>query len=756
MTRSCNSPGDVRLAASMLSPTLRPVRETPLDLKRDLGFYAVLTISVGAMVGSGIFVLPGLGFSVAGPGIVVAYVLAGLVVFPAALSKSEMATAMPHAGGTYLYIDRAMGPLMGTIAGFGVWFSLIFKSAFALEGLSEYLKLAFGNAPVKLIALALGVVLIIVNIYGVQHTGRLQTVIVSVVMVSLAVFVFGGLGDIDGPRFQPFITKGYGGLLAATGIVFVSYAGVTSIASIAEEVRRPARNIPRGILTSIAIMILVYPAITFVIVGVTPSTELDKSATPVALAAKAIGGASAEFLIGIVAVLALLSMANAGILASSRYPYAMARNATAPSAFGRIGSRGTPIVSVVLTGSILLLLIIVFPILELAKLASAFKLLVFALENLALIAFRESDLDWYRPPFKSPMYPWVQIFGIIAPLILLSQMGLLPIVGAFFIVVGGVLWYRLFARARANPESAWSDALRSRAMNRLVLESRDELIGPGKRRIFIPVPPTINDRRLDDLLRTASTLAAEPASVHVTVVSRSGPDAGLRSAMSDAEHELENRVATTARDRGLEVTVVFATGRGRRAALAEFVPDHAIDLVLSELPAGDVRGFAADMEWLGDRALCDFAFLGNRYLSDIDDVVVLGSGGPLDPIKINMAGRIAAVEQAEVRLVHVLADHAAGRQVHALRTYHEALDEVIDAPTKSEIARSDQLVPELVRRSRTADLVVMGAVRSRFRLLTDLVDRIREHVDAPVLLVRTHELGRRPSLAGRILERLLR
>ena len=116
------------------------------------------------MVGSGIFVLPGLAFSVAGPGIVVAYALAGLVVLPAALSKSEMATAMPHAGGTYLYIDRAMGPLLGTIAGFGVWFSLVFKSAFALDGLGEYLKLGFEGAPVKLIALGLGGVLIVVNI----------------------------------------------------------------------------------------------------------------------------------------------------------------------------------------------------------------------------------------------------------------------------------------------------------------------------------------------------------------------------------------------------------------------------------------------------------------------------------------------------------------------------------------------------------------------------------------------------------------
>ncbi|MFB6199085.1 MAG: APC family permease, partial [Halobacteriaceae archaeon] len=109
------------------------------DLERDLGLYATLTISIGAMVGSGIFVLPGLASKFAGPAVPLAYLLAGILVLPAALSKSEMATAIPEAGGTYLYIDRALGPLPGTVAGVGAWFSLVFKSAFAIVGLGSYL-----------------------------------------------------------------------------------------------------------------------------------------------------------------------------------------------------------------------------------------------------------------------------------------------------------------------------------------------------------------------------------------------------------------------------------------------------------------------------------------------------------------------------------------------------------------------------------------------------------------------------------------
>ena len=125
------------------------------ELQRTLGLSAVFTVSLGAMIGSGIFVLPGLGAKVAGPAVILAYVLAGLVMIPAAISKSEMATAMPKAGGTYLFIDRAMGPLVGTVAGFGVWFALVFKSAFALVGLGGYLMF-FVDLPVRTMSVIVG------------------------------------------------------------------------------------------------------------------------------------------------------------------------------------------------------------------------------------------------------------------------------------------------------------------------------------------------------------------------------------------------------------------------------------------------------------------------------------------------------------------------------------------------------------------------------------------------------------------------
>ena len=721
-----------------------------------LGPYAVFTISLGAMVGSGIFVLPGLAFKVAGPAVVVAYLLAALVVIPAVLSTSEMATSMPQAGGTYLYVDRAIGPLMGTIAGFGVWFVLIFKGGFALVGLGAYFEL-IADIPRKPLALAVAVVLIAINVLGVKETGRLQALVVSVVLGTLVFFAASEVGGIATENLEPFLAEGFTGLLSATGLVFVSYAGVTSIASIAEEVDRPARNIPRAMITSILFMAALYPVLVFVMVGVTPGTELAESVTPVSAAASAARGGGFANVIAVVAILALVSMANAGLLASSRYPFAMARNGLAPAWLGHVHrGTGTPIRAIAVTGLLLLVLIAVVPLVELAKLASAFQLLVLALVNLALIAFRESRLDWYRPPFKAPWYPFLQIFGIVACLVLLGFMGLVPILGAVLIVAGGVAWYRGFGRARSSHGSASLDALRLRASGQLIAQTDAAVSSSGKRHVVVPAHDGISDQRLRDLLRCAGAVVSPGGTIDVIRLDKSGPEGRPHPAATETEAAFDDRVAEVAAFFGLQPTLLHITGSHRRQAADAYIRTGYVDLVLTELlGARAEREFAHDVEWLGDRSFCDFAFLGNRYLADVRDIAILGSGGPLDPIKINLAARIGRADDATIRFVHVLADHASGRQVASLRDYHDHLGGVLPLSVKSQIIKSADLVGAVAGLARGADLVVMGAARTRFRLLTDLVDNIGRNVDAPLLLVRTHELGTRPSLAGRLLEKLL-
>ncbi|MFB6356764.1 MAG: APC family permease [bacterium] len=155
-----------------------------------------------------------------------------------------------------------------------------------------------------------------------------------------------------------------------------------------------------------------------------------------------------------VACMALASMANAGLMSSSRFPLAMARDRHLPEFFTRINSKfGTPVVSILFTGGLLILFILVLPVKELAKLASAFQLIVFSMENMAVIVFRESDIEWYKPEFESPLYPYIQITGVIGTLGLLGFMGLydvFPIVGAAALIVFCMIWYFGYARDRMD------------------------------------------------------------------------------------------------------------------------------------------------------------------------------------------------------------------------------------------------------------------------------------------------------------------
>ncbi len=715
-------------------------------LEAKLGLYGVFAVSVGAMIGSGIFVLPGLATKIAGPAVVLAYFIAGLIIFPAALSQSEMATAMPESGGTYLYIDRAMGPLLGTIAGFGVWFSMVFKSAFALVGLGDYLQL-FDDLPARPVAAALAVGVIVLNITGAKTTARFQSMLIAVVLGVLGWFVIRGAGAVSSTQFEPFLSEGYKGLLSATGLVFVSFIGVTKVASIAEEVRNPSRNVPAGILLSVLLMMGVYPVVTWVMVGTVGADALAKTVTPISAAAEHFMSSFGEDIMIVVAIIALISMANAGVLAASRYPFAMARHSLAPPVLARVSPRSTPTYSIVLTGAVLLALISFVPLLDLAKLASAFQLIVFSLVNLAVIAFRESHLDWYRPSFRSPLYPWIQIFGIAGSLILLTQMGIIPIVGALLIVAVGVVWYRVFGSSRASRESASLDALRIRDTDRLISLTEDALRRPGAAHVLVLSWQGMTRRRLGEILQIAADLTQDGGTIEIGRLDRAGAGdprqeqawaAEVRSIAGKAGVVLDNIVPSAIREDH-----------------QRWIGEHDVDLLLAEMPS-DLRAnrpSVRDLSWLRDNSECDTILFRNRGLDEIDNIVILGSGGPYDVLKISLADRIAQREQASIRFVHVVNEDATDAQIASVAGYHERLHEMMTPPTESRIEPAEELLGTIARLSRGANLVIIGAVASRFGV-SDLADRIAEMVDAPALLVYAKVSARKSRLA-RLIEHFI-
>ena len=426
-------------------------------LKKNLTLFDVYAISTGAMFSSGFFLLPGLAAAEAGPSVVVAYLLAGVLILPGMFSMAELSTAMPRAGGSYYFLDRSLGPLAGTIGGIGTWLALVLKSAFALIGMGAYLVF-FVDMPIKPLAVALTVAFALLNIVGAKETSGLQRFFVITLLSVLAFFVTQGLfeiftldvGQVHEQHFIPFMPFGTEGLLATIGLVFVSYAGLTKVASVAEEIRNPDRNIPLGMILSLATATFVYVVGVYIMVAVLEPDVLHADLTPVATAAEAffdwIPSPVGLLLIVVAAIAAFASTGNAGILSASRYPLAMARDHLVSRRLAAVGRFGTPVPAILLTAAFMIFCIVALNVEGIAKLASAFQLLIFGFVNLAVIVMRESRIASYVPGYSSPLYPWMQIVGIVVPVFLIAEMGLLAIALTLAMVLAGLGWYYYYVR----------------------------------------------------------------------------------------------------------------------------------------------------------------------------------------------------------------------------------------------------------------------------------------------------------------------
>ncbi|MCD4708869.1 MAG: amino acid permease [Candidatus Sabulitectum sp.] len=423
-------------------------------LHKALRLPDLFAIATGAMISSGLFVLPGLAYYYAGPSAVLAYVLAGILILPALFSKAELATAMPKAGGTYYFIDRSLGHMAGTIAGLAAWFSLSIKTAFAFVGIKVFLEVLVPGGNSLGITLAALIFFTFLNLRGASHAGRAQIIMVSGLLLILLAFSVVGSLHTSAAKMVPFASGGIKGILEATALIFVAFGGLTKAASVAEEASNPKRDIPLSMITSLSVVTFLYFTSVMVCVGTLDRSVLATSMTPLSDAAKTFAGNPGFIILALAAVFAFLSTANAGILASARFPLAMSKDRLIPSIIGRIGlNRGTPWFSIVLT-SLFIAAMLFLDFVRLVKMASAMQIFLFMLTNIVVIVMRESRIHTYRPSFKAPLYPWMQILGATTMFILLVMIGTEALIACSVVVLGGSIWYFLYSRKRVERDSA--------------------------------------------------------------------------------------------------------------------------------------------------------------------------------------------------------------------------------------------------------------------------------------------------------------
>jgi APA family basic amino acid/polyamine antiporter len=433
------------------------------QLKKQLGFLDVFAVAAGAMISSGLFVLPAIAYAKAGPAVILSYLFASLLIVPSALSQAELATAMPRAGGTYFYVERSLGPIWGLFGGLANWFSVAMKSAFAIIGMAVLIEVilheVFGIRMVSWHLKVFGVFccfgFVAINILSVKHTSRFQVWLVAILLTLLAFFTVFGAGKTEAVRFKGFLDKGWFDVFATAGLVFVSFGGLTKVASVAEEVKNPGKNLPLGMILAWGVVAMFYIAVVTITVGLVDGEELTTSLMPISLAASKFAGPAGFAVLGLAAVAAFITTANGGILAASRYPMAMSRDRLLPQILARVHERfDTPHISILLTGIFMASAITFLELELLVKTASTLMIILFVLVNASVIIMRESRIQSYRPKFKSPLYPYIHIVAIIAYGALIIDMGLVPLlITAGFIGISAA-WFLLYVYRRVSRASA--------------------------------------------------------------------------------------------------------------------------------------------------------------------------------------------------------------------------------------------------------------------------------------------------------------
>ena len=784
-----------------------------MGLKRDLGLWSTTAIAIGAMVGSGIFILPGIAFVLAGSAAVIAFVLAAILVIPAALSIAEMSTAMPEDGGPYLYVERSMGPVLGTVAGVGTWLMLSLKSALALVGGVPYLVVVAPTLAefVTILAVVLALLFTSINLVSAEGSGKLQFGIVAVLVLVLAWLVVSGLPAIDPQRSAGVFDPSTDGLLAATAIVFISYAGLTKVGAVAEEVKDPGRNLPLAIIGALVFVTALYALIVYVTIGVLdiPAAieagrlQADGEGAIIALVAEQTIGRIGVVAVVIAAIMALASTANAGLLAASRFPLAMARDGIFPSQLESVSERfSTPVNAVALSGTVLIVMVTVFPIQQVAAFGSAFQILVFILLNVALIGFREGAIEEYDPAFIAPLYPWMQLFGIVGGALVLTQMGVVPFAGALGIAGLSLVWYYVYARPRVEREGAAQTRIRREVSGREIDRTR-ELFAAGETNgpydALVAITDDTTEGAYRDMVRIASDLGrirSTSISVvefvdvpnHLSPGGQTGSfDADPPQWLPDDPREIpewypqRHRAAgagdadagssdPTPRTDGSSLNAGSSTealldyrevdSTDHRQAIVDFATYEGMDLILAERRPAERFGHLLgerETEWILQHAPCAVALVEDRGLEQVREIAVASRGrGPYDPLKLLIADAIAEETGAEINLIQAIPEDAPESRHEDVKRYHNELFSVLNVPARSTVLETDDPVDAVARFVGDADLLVTGISSQGVlgRLRGSRVDQLVEAVDCTAVMVQPHGARKHTLFERLFLDRL--
>lgn len=746
---------------------------------RDLGLFEATMIGIGAMIGAGIFVLTGIAAGEAGPASILAFGLNGFVTLLTAFAYAELASAIPRAGGGYSYVRMAFPGSPGFIAGWMLWFAYtVACSLYALgfasyfwefftkytPGFSEAVLHNFGeNAGILLVTLLIGLGFIWLNARGTEATGKAENALTISKLVVLAIFVYFGLLVIfESPansleHLTPFMPAGLGGVFVAMGLTFIAFEGYDLIATVAEEIKDPEKNIPRATFISLGVTVVIYLLILFVCLAAIktngePTWQFlgTHGETAIVKAAEDFMPAFGVAIIVFGGLLSTMSALNATVMAASRVAFSMGRDRWLPKRISEISpTRRTPLNAVVLTGVILLGIALTLPLEAVGSAASLMFLLTFALVNLAVIALRRKYPEIPRR-YKIPLYPVVPLLGFFLNIFLaVYQFNFQPIawyVTIGWIAVGLLLYYSVFEKQSSQLEP---QVLRSGRYYRQP-DSEPSVV------VALHNPDNVG-YLLDIAYPVARQRGIRLVAITVVTVPRQMP---IHEGMRFVQH----------REPLLHAAKAYAARKGFEIETDFIVAHLAADGILSAIEQH--RAKALVMGWKGftnarDRifgeiadkvirlAPCDLMVMKMNGKGKLGSCLLPTAGGPNARLGAEVISAVAADTGMVVTGGFIVPPEADEAQIEegkkSIELTLKQLNPVIR--TSQKIIHSKSIPGGIAKASTEFDLVVIGAAKETFFsriLFGEIPEKVARFSPVSVMLVKKYE-GPIKSLIKRIM-----
>jgi len=763
----------------MTAPAKRPSQESEITFARDLGLFDATMIGIGAMIGAGIFVLTGIAAGEAGPAAVLAFALNGLVTLLTALSYAELASVHPKSGGGYSFISKAFPGPAGFASGWMLWFCYIIACALYALGFGSYFwefiqtyfppiaeqvfNLAGHKAPALMMTTLVSIIFVLVNMRGTALTGNVENIITMAKIIILGIFIAYGLKRIfqipteAAASFAPFLPNGARGVVIAMGLTFIAFEGYDLIATVAEEIKTPEKTIPRATMISLAVTVFIYLMILLVCIGAI-QPESGKSwqflghyqETAIAKAAESFMPFFGIALIIFGGLLSTISALNATILASSRVAFSMSRDKMLPLSLSTIhSSRRTPHIAIAVTGVIVLVMALLFPIHVIGSAASVMFLLTFTLVNLSLIALRRKFPE-LKGGFRVPLYPVTPIVAVVLNMFLaVYQFNFDPrawYIAIAWIIVGLFIYFMHFEKITAADMPRVLEVQQSKGTNAYSY------------RIMVPLH---NPDHVIPLMKLAIPIAkARKGEIIVLGVINLPINLPPHEGMRFVHHKtpLLKKAIEYGTEQGIETRSAIR--------IAHQVWDgilHAAEAEKASLVLMGWKGFTTTrdriMGEVTDKIVrytpCDLItvkLMGDR---PIRRILITTAGGPHATLAAEYVGILSNADGYEITCCYVVEPGAGEEDREKARQWIQKTIHLTNLEGKAEmrLLEGKRVATTLVKAATDYDLVALGASREGVFsnvLFGEIPEKVARYAKSPVMIVQRYE-GPVKSLVRRIL-----